>query len=165
MSSVALSDYRTAEGRSIAGNRCYGYAGLADHGSHVDVLTANAVSYSINGVMYTLAAQTAIDLSAAGYITEDGVATTLAALADGYTAVYLLVVNAAGTIKVIQSDAVANGGDIYCPRMPESLYAPIGYFKVVNTSGSAYTVGTTDKSGTGVTDTYASLATIPVGTV
>jgi hypothetical protein len=110
--------------------------------------------------MYTLAIQAAIDLSAADVIDSNGDTDTLTAQVTATDRIYLLVVNAAGTIKVIQGTAVATAATCVCPTCPEG-YAPFGAIKVANASGSDFTLGTTSLATASVTDSYFDLSMVP----
>lgn len=159
--SVNLSDSPYAYLRSLLGTRSHGKAGLAIHGANVEnVQTVAAVDYSIAGVMYQLAITAEIDLSALSCITETGAADTLTAQATATDRAYLLVLNAAGTAKIIQGTAVATGGTCVCPGCPES-YAPFAALKVANASGSNFTLGTTALNAANVTTTYVDVSLAP----
>lgn len=159
--SVNLSDSPYAYLRSLLGTRSHGKAGLAIHGANVEnVKTTAAVNFSIAGVMYQLAITAEIDLSALSCITETGAADTLTAQAKNTDRAYLLVLNAAGTVKIIQGTAVATGGTCVCPGCPES-YAPFAALKVANASGSDFTLGTTALNAANVTTTYVDVSLAP----
>ena len=158
--SVNFSHIDHAVLQSLLGSRCYGKAGLAIDAAPQDVETTAAVDYSIDGVMYTLAITAAIDLSATPVINEAGATVTMTAQATATDRAYLLVVDAAGTIKVVQGTAVATGATCYCPTCPEG-YAPFGAVKVANASGSDFTFGTTSLATANVTDTYYDLSLAP----
>lgn len=155
------SDLDHASIRHTIANHCYSKPGLAIHGANAEnALTASAIIGSIEGVMYTKAAQTEIDLSALAVITEADAVTTISAQATATDRVYLLVMNAAAVLKIIQGTAVATGATCPCPDCPVGYFA-WGAIKVANASGSAFTLGTTDLSATDVTDTYFDLAIAP----
>jgi len=147
--------------RNTTANRCFGKAGLAIHGANAEnVQTTAAVDYSIAGVMYQLAVTAEIDLSALSCITETGAADTLTAQVTATDRAYLLVLNAAGTAKIIQGTAVATAATCVVPGCPDG-YAPLGVIKVANASGSDFTLGTTALSAAGVTDTYFDVSLAP----
>lgn len=158
--SVNFADIDHASLRSLLGARCYGKAGLEINAAPQNVKITAAVDYSIDGVMYTLAVTAAINLSAATVINEAGETITMTAQATAKDRIYLLVVNAAGTIKVVQGTAVATGATCPCPGVP-SGYCAFGAVKVANASGSPFTFGTTSLATAGVTDTYYDLAIAP----
>lgn len=160
--SVSIGDALMADIRQLIGDRAYSKGGLADHGTnHENVLTAAAVAYSVGGVMYSKAAQTEIDLSALGVIDESGTTKAIVAQSAGTTRCYLLVLNSAGTIKIVQITGVlpaSSSSD--CPGCPAG-YAPFGAVKIVNGTASAFTFGTTSKTTAGITPTYTDLAIAP----
>ena len=158
--SVNFSHVDHAALRSLLGSRCYGKAGLAIDATPADVETTAAVDYSIDGVMYSLGITAAIDLSATPVINEAGATVAMTAQAKDTDRAYLLVVNAAGTIKVVQGTAVATGATCPCPTCPEG-YAPFGAVKVANGTEDDFTFGTTSLATVGITDTYFDLSMAP----
>ena len=147
--------------RNTTANRCFGKAGLAIHGANVEnVQTVAAVDYSIAGVLYQLAITAEIDLSACDFITETAGADTVSAQAKNTDRAYLLVLNAAGTVKVIQGTAVATAGTCVVPGCPDG-YAPLGVIKVANGNSATFTLGTTGLDAAGVTDTYYDVSLAP----
>lgn len=158
----SLEDIPGKEERAMLGNRCLGFATLAIDANTENVQTGTAFSYCINGIMYTKAAVAEIDVSALAVIDEAGDTTTMSAQATATDRWYLLVVNSAGTIKVVQGQAVASGGDCLIPGCPED-YAPFGAVKVENATGSDFTFGTTGLDTANITDTYMNLSVVPAG--
>ncbi len=159
MSSYADIDYAAL--RHVIANRAYSKGVIAIDGTNTEnVQTSAAVDYSIGGVMYQLAITAEIDVSGLGVLTEAGATTTMTAQADLTDRIYLLVLNTAGAIKVIQGAAVATGATCYCPSVPDS-YCAFAAVKVKNATGSAFTFGTTDLDTSGVTDTYFDLTMAP----
>ena len=137
------------------GVECHGKAGLAKHGTtHTNLVTANAVDYSIDGKFYNLAAQANI------------APTALPVQADLTTALYIVLVNAAGTITQVQSpvivtaDLTTNTNSLKFPNIAEGL-CPIAYYKVA-TSGLTFTNGTTALNAAGLTVTYVDVALLGV---
>jgi hypothetical protein len=163
---AGFSDIDHAQLRILLGNRAYGKGILAVHGTNVEnVKTTAAVPFSINGIMYSLAATAEFDLSALAVLDEKtGAATTLTAQATAYSRAYLLALNSSGTAHIIQGTAVltadvtAGTKSVVCPACPPTL-APFAAIKVVNASGSAFTLGTTLLSA--VTATYFDVAIAP----
>lgn len=156
----SYADIDHASLRHVIANHAYSKGVLAIDAATQDIQTSAAVDYSINGVMYQLAIQAAIDVSAAAVMDETGTATTMTAQADLTDRIYLLVLNASATIKVIQGAAVPTGETCYCPTVPEN-YCAFGAVKVKNATGSAFTFGTTGLDTAGITDTYYDLAMAP----
>jgi len=150
--------------RRAIGNQCLAAAGFAIHGGNAEnVLTANAVTLTIDGVFNAFAAQTEIDLSAITVHDRDGVVDdTKRTLADGYEQKFVLAANAADTIVVVAGDPLptAQGDEPDWPSLPDG-YAPFGGLKVVNASSADFVLGTTDLSASGITDTYYDIMTIP----
>lgn len=123
-------------------------AGLAIHGVNTEnVLTANAFDFSIAGVAYQLAAQAEIDIS--------GLSFTPTELATAKQRIYLIHVASGGTIDILEGEDHASDAQI--PATPAGKVA-LGYIKVVNASGSGFTIGTTALDTAGITDTYVDLA-------
>jgi len=147
--------------RNTTANRCFGKAGLAIHGGNSEnVQTVAAVDYCIAGVMYQYAITAEIDLSACDFITETAAADTVSAQAKNTDRAYLLVLNSAGTVKVIQGTAVATAGTCTVPGCPDG-YAPLGVIKVANGNSATFTLGTTGLDAAGVTDTYYDVSLAP----
>lgn len=127
-------------------------AGLAIHGGNVEnMLTANVSQYSIGRQCYTLAAAGEIDISA---LTGGG-----GTVADGATAVLLVLLVAAGTISFVQSADYTNasGDTIVVPDYDRATYACIGAVKIKNETGSEWIFGTDNLSEASITDTYYNL--------
>ena len=148
--------------RNLLGNFCASRVAVAIHGTNTEnILTTVAAVFAIDGIFYTLAAQTEIDLSA--ITVSSGVGT----VADGYTKIFLIQLNSAGTITVNAGDAVltaditAGTKDAAFPE-PEDDKVAIAAVKVANATGSAFTLGTTDLDTVGITDTYYNLCRVPV---
>ena len=135
-------------------------AGLAEGTNAGTIKTTATVGYSIKGQRYSKAA-------------TDNIAVAVATGADAFytqpdnsTCYYLILINAAGTVHVVQgrdsTKSRAQGkpapGEI--PNVPSNDYAVLGVMKIV-TSGGTFLPGTTDLSGAGVTDTYANCGLIP----
>ncbi len=147
--------------RSAVANHTYSKPGLAIHGTNTEnALTASAIIASIAGVMYTKAAVTEIDLSALAVIDETGATATLAAQATAKDRIYLLVMNASAALKIVQGTPVATAAVCPCPRCPDG-YVAVGAIKVVNATGSNFTLGTTDLDASNVTATFYDLAMAP----
>lgn len=156
-----FADIEHADLRQAIANRAYSKGGIAIDVTPADVETTAAVVYSINGVMYSLAIQAAIDVSTLGVLTEKGAVTAMTAQANNTDRIYLLVLNTSAAIKVIQGAAVATGSTCYCPSVPPN-HCAFAAVKVANASGSAFTFGTTSLATAGVTDTYFDLTMVPV---
>lgn len=137
------------------GTMCFGYALPAEGTNDSTIKTTNAVSYMINGIMYTKAATDNIDPTAC---TEQAAAKTC---------LYLITVNASGTVDTIKGTEVASadltaGTAVLVWPTPAADTCPIGAMKIA-TGTTAFTVGTddiTDDIGTGSV-TFYSLGAIP----
>ena len=157
-----LADVDHAEGRLLLGNRCYGKGGLAKHGTtHENVLTGAGVPYSINGVMYSKAATAELDLSALTMLAGTGLP-LLAAPAQpaGTACVYLLLLDASGTVKVLPGLPAPASGPCPCPGLLPD-HAPLGAIKVVNGTVNPFVIGTTALNTASLTVTYVDLASVP----
>lgn len=146
---------------SLSGAFCYSKAGLAEGTNSATIKTAApngaGVDYAINGLFYHLA-------------DADNIAITAAAVqADLTTCLYLVQVNAAGTVstvkgtEVLTADLVNGKKGLHWPQ-PTAGNCPIGAFKIV-TSGATYTAGTTDNGAANITDTYYDFPAVPAYTL
>lgn len=130
--------------RDVFGNACYGSAGLAEGTNAATIQTANPIHYSIAHRNYVKVATDNIALTAA------------AAQADGNECMYLICINAAGTVSSVKGTEALIGAGVTLPAVPADV-VPIGAIKVA-TDGAAFTAGTTDLGAAEVTDTYYNLA-------
>jgi hypothetical protein len=111
-------------------------AGLAEGTNSATIAIAApngaGVDFAIDGIAYHKA-------------DADNIAmTALAVQAANTTCLYLVQINAAGTVSIKKGVAVANGSDdaLVWPQ-PDAANCALGGFKVVN-AGSSFTSGTTD---------------------
>lgn len=126
-----------------------------------DLVTTVALMYTIGGKIYTLAAQTTIDISA----TTAGLAATAGTgvQAAGTYCAYLMTVNAAGTIDCLKGeDATTAALALAALPEPAEDTCPFGIWVVANTT-NAFIAGTTKDSATGVSYTFYDLFDIPPG--
>ncbi|KKN00234.1 hypothetical protein LCGC14_1139890 [marine sediment metagenome] len=122
-------------------------AGLAIHGSAKEnVLTANVFEFAIAGICYTLAAQGSIDISALPFTPTE--------LDTAKQRIYLLHVTSGGTIDITEGADHASAAVV--PATPAGK-AAFGYIKIVNATGSGFTIGTTDMDIGNITETYIDL--------
>jgi hypothetical protein len=138
--------YNQAE-LDVFNNVSLGSAGLVEGTNAHTIKVTNATNYRIAGQAYLLAAADNIAMPA------------LAVQANGSTAYYLVVVNAAGTVTIV-APPVARAGDpdnvgLLLGALPAAS-AVIGVLKVVATA--AFTSGTTDLAGQG---TFANINSYP----
>lgn len=162
---ASLADIEKADFVINMSNRSYSKGALAIHGTNLfDALTAAAVTYSINGILYTKAAMASVGAAtlggANGALDETCAAATMTPQLPGFDAAYLLLLDAAGTVKATQGASVATGGVVQVPGCPP-LYAPFGLIKVRNASGSNFVFGTTVFNAAGVTTTFFDVSASP----
>lgn len=142
MPGICIADVQTAALRNLLGNRCYSYATIAIGTTKSKIKTTSAVSYSIDGVMYTKAATD--DLFVFSDVTVQ---------AAGTTKYYALCLDASGTATVISGTSTA------MPDIP-STRCVIGALKMVCGSAS-FTPATTLLDAANITATYYNLSCIP----
>lgn len=153
-----LGDEGQAYLRNLLGNMCFTRGVLAIDANTNDVQTTAACVYSVKGILYSLAAIAAIDLSGLG-----GLPTT--ALADGKTQIFGLEASTdASTVTVVYGDQVTTAditsgdAEVSWPRASTTNHTIFGAVKVVNATGSAFTFGTTGLDTSGITDTYLNVS-------
>jgi hypothetical protein len=139
------------------GTICLSSAGLAEgtNSGTIKIVAPNGagVDFAINGLLYHKA-------------DTDNIAITAAtAQADLTTCLYLVTLNASGTLATVKGTEVltANltaGTHVLDWPAPAANTCPIGAIKVVN-SGGTFTAGTTDLGAATVTDTYYNIFAIP----
>lgn len=133
---------------------CFSRAGLAEgtNANTIQIAAPNGagIDYAIKGIGYHKAD------------TDNIAMTALAVQADLTTCLYLVQINAAGTVSMkkgneeLTADLTAGKRVVHWPE-PDADNCPIGGIKIV-LSGGTFTSGTTDLSGTGVTDTHYNFA-------
>lgn len=131
-------------------NRCVQACGLAEGTNANTIKTVNAVSFSINGQLYTKAATDNIAMTAAA---QQAVSTYC---------LYLVSIDSAGAVTVTKGTSVATDTAVL-PALPASS-APLGFFKVVTDGVTTFTSGTTDLGAAGLTVTFGDLAVANSGT-
>ena len=128
-------------------------AGLTIATSTTDVKTTNIFMYTIDGVFYTLAAQSNISLNVlAASIDTQPVSTYRK---------YMLSVNSSGTISVTAGDYTAY--NIAKLPIPPTGYAPFAYIKVLTGATYTYDPGSTGLSGSGLTVVYKNIRGLESG--
>lgn len=142
---------------------CLSYATVAvgsTQGSTGTINTTGTTTFAIDGVLYTLGAQTSAVL----------IPGKLAAVAQAIntTCLYLLQVNAAGTISAVKGKEVlttdlSSGGKVLEWPQSDDKNAVFGYLRVVTgaTAGATFTLGATSLSAANVTTTYGNLIDVP----
>lgn len=145
--SINLSD------NNRAGTFNFGKPGIAEGTNAATIQIAAATEYSIDGIMYQKA------------ITDNIALTAADAQADLTTCLYLITINAAGTVASVKGTEVltanmTGGDDVLVWPQPAEGYCPVGVIQVA-TSGITFTAGTTDLGAAGVTDIYRDLHAVP----
>jgi len=141
------------------GTFCLGKAGLAEGTNAATVKTVAAdgttyINYAINGILYVKADTDNMDLTAA------------AAQAVSTSCIYLITLNAAGTLasvkgdEVLTADITAEKEALTWPEPAEDT-CPIGAIRVDTNASTTFTAGTTDLGAGGITDTYYDLMAAP----
>lgn len=123
------------------------------------VKITNAMDYCVDGAMYQKAATDNIPVNPI---------TAQANLVSGLltTCLYLLQINAAGTVssvkgaEVLTADLASGAKVLQYPR-PTDGNAPFAYFRVAVTTTYTYQFGVTALNATGVTTTYQDLFSVP----
>lgn len=146
------------DGIKHEGTACYSMAGLGigSTASQISIAAPNGagVDYSINGIMYHKA-----DVASAAI-------TAAAAQAVSTSCLYLICLNAAGTVSSVKgvevptADITQGLKQLQYP-MPVVNTCPIGAVRVDTDGSTTFTAGTTLLSAAGITDTYINLGTIP----
>jgi hypothetical protein len=178
-----LFDIMNQGGRTAHGNFNLNKAVLAINGAGAaTVKTTNALSYVIDGVQYSASALAAKSIAVTHDWQGKAVAAANAATATAVpayvqpvstTAYYLLCVNAAGTIAVVQG-SYAGQAISYAPGDPSKVlvgtgntpvepagYTAFGLIKVVTNGSATFTPGTTLLDAAGLTVSYFDLARVP----
>lgn len=172
----ALKEVSNSSIRTVLGNSSIVKGVLAiNAGGAATVKTTNALTFTIDGIQYTKAALAAQVIT----VTHDcfgqlvgGNNLPAYVQPTGQTAYYLLCVNAAGAIAVVQGSyagqvqsyandlskvLTGNGG---LPIEPAG-YTAFGLLKVATAGGATFTPGTTLLDAANVTVTYFDLEYVP----
>jgi hypothetical protein len=143
------------------GTFCHSKAGLAigdgaKTGPAIVAPNGAGIDFSIDGIMYHKAeAATVLPLTAA------------AVQAIDTTCLYLMCVNASGTVTSVKGTAVLTSeleADVVALAWPEPTAGtcPFGAVKIVTDHTHTFTAGTTALDAAGITETYYDLMSIPV---
>ncbi|MDE2096901.1 MAG: hypothetical protein KGL39_06600 [Patescibacteria group bacterium] len=126
-------------------------AGLAikSGGGSPDFLTANTVKYMIGGKFYSVAAA------------ADNAFSSTTHIATGFKAIFLVQVDASGTITTVQGTAVATSGAAVIPACVAGK-CPLGIIQVANATGVDFVPGTTNLDAGSVTTTYVDFAGVVI---
>jgi len=135
--------------QSVNGNFVLGNSVLAEGTNAATIKTTAAVDFVISGLAYSKAA------------TDNITVTACAAQADLTSCMYLITIDAAGTVTTTKGteQVTGSGLDMLWPTIPANS-AVLGAIKVA-TSGATFTAGTTDLGAGTVTDTYYNFFTPP----
>lgn len=171
---MRLSQIQNKVLRSLIANVCLSKATLAiNAASAATFKTTGTTTYTVDGVLYTKAA-----LSAQAFSADATVQARVSGQSGFYvqpvssTVYYVVVLDAAGTVKVIQGiyngytgpgpnpivgDAGMNFG------VPEDIgdYSPLGIIKVTTNGATTFTPGTTALDAAGLTVTYTDVCMLP----
>ena len=140
------------------GTLCLSKAGLAigSTAAQLSIAAPNGagIDFAIDGILYHLADAATVAITAA---------TTQAVLT---TCLYLVQLNAAGTLSTVKgtevtSAALAAGEAVLKIPQQTALNCPIGMFKVVLASTATFTAATTDLDASNVTTTYQDVMALP----
>lgn len=153
---------------SQGGNLCLGKAGLAEGTNAATIQIAAAITFTVNGIMYSKAIT---DNIAIAYTAPDDTYNSVAngsftGGANGSVRLYGIFINAGGTVSIkpgpiVDVAALAAGEVALQWPAPERDKACIGAVRVQLTSGTAFIPGTTDLGAAGVTDTYYDCVAVP----
>lgn len=121
-------------------NRCLANPGIAIGTTVQKVKTVNAVSYRIEGALFTKAA------------TDDFWTLSGTTIPDGSTNVILLLVDAAGAASVLEGTPATTAGAVRLPALPQAK-AVMGYLTIA-TAGATFVPGTTALNAGTATVTY-----------
>jgi hypothetical protein len=159
-----LKDVQHSVIRNLLGTRCLGKCGFTIDANANDAEIDTAVSYMINGVLYTLGTDAALDISAD---VTNLAEITVAPLPTGYTQIFVFEVDAAGAYTVAAGKQVANA-DITAgtaladwPSLTSEIVCPFGAIKIVNTSVGDFILGTTLMDVAGITETFYDIGVVP----
>lgn len=152
---ATINDVTHDSMRDLLGNVVHDNPGFSIDTNSNDVETDNAFSYTIASLMFSNAADAAIDISAEIADLPDD-------LADENTAIYVFSIDDAGAYTVQAGVAVSNadiadGSKLAAWPEPIDGSVAFGAVKVKNATGSAFVLGTTAFDAAGVTDTFYNL--------
>lgn len=132
-------------------------------GTTTTLSTTGTTHYAVKGKAYTKAALS----NTANVTTDVNTGAAFVAQAINTMCVYVVGYDADGNIKVAQGTIVsldAQGNPLNAPQFPPipDTVCPIGYVVIANDStGSAWTWGSSNWTATGITDTFVSVITLP----
>lgn len=141
------ANYNLVRGNTL--NVTLAACGLAEGTNAATIKTTNTVAFVVGGKFYSYSATDNVAVTAA---TQQAVSTYC---------LYLVSINAAGTVTTTKGTAVATDTAVL-PALPASS-APLGYFKVATDGTHTFTAGTTDLSAAGITATFVDLMSVSSG--
>jgi len=145
------------------GTFCFSKAGLAIGSTDTQIAIAApngaGVDFCINGIMYHKADAATVALAT---VTETG--GTAAVQGVLTTCMYVVCLNAAGTLSTVQGNVASSGQTLKWPRIPATS-CPIGAMKVALAAAATFTPGTTDHDAADVTVTYYDLFSMPTAPI
>lgn len=153
------------ESFALAGvNQCHSSGLLTATGAETVYDTTVQIDFSINGIMYSKA--TVADGATPTTDLVDSAAFT--ALAASRGCVFLWCLNASGTVGIAQGEIVtldASNNFVDLPEFPlvdTGTWVPFAYQVIKNGStGSAWTIGTSNWNATGITSSIKNLNLLP----
>jgi len=127
-------------------NKCLSDGSWAEGTNTKTVKNDAIVKYMIAGTVYHKA------------VTDNQAMTACAAQATGTTCLYLLSLDASGTLTITKGATVASGTGTDSAAIPvcPSAEVPVSLMQIT-TSGASFTCGTTDLGATGITDVFYDL--------
>ena len=139
----------------FGGSLCLGRPGWAEGTNANTIQAAAAFNFAIDGVVY------------AKSITDNIAMTPASSQANLTTCLYGIDIDAAGAVtlvkgrEVLTADITSGATKAPLPEGPSATKCRVGIMKIVNTSGAAFVVGTTDLGVAGITDTFYNVAGQP----
>lgn len=147
---TALATYLSAL-QGALNTQCFNSAGLAEGTNANTFQIANAITYTIAGVRYVKGATNNIAFTAA------------AEQATDTNCIYLVCIDAAGTVSTVKGTAVAAASAATCPSAGSASLCAIGWIHVATANAATFTAGSTDLGASDVTDTYVNFVGSTVG--
>lgn len=179
---TSLADSPTSAARLLGTRNAVRSVLAINAAAAATVKTTSALEFQVDGVMYTRAALSATALAAlasadftggvglptGGYFQPSG-STAFYVQPASTTVYYVLVVNAAGTVRVVQgtytgqpisSQGLTVVGKSVVPDVPD-VWVPFGMVKVVTNSSTTFTPATTALDAAGLTVTFYDIGVLP----
>jgi len=154
---------RSLNSRVLGGAGTWGTAGIDTAGLAAGtsgtkgIKVGSSIDYTIDGVVYSLAADNDIAIPASlGEQAEDTFCKYLVSVGTNGTAAA-----SAGGVTITKGNTVEDLADAKLPDLPEEQCA-IGYFTVNTTGGYSYTAGVTSIDDANIAVTYADLVSMPM---